>query len=60
MRLPDEERTAEISESLRVSGEAEIRWIRLVSKFRARLHIPAFAIAVEPVRQPMMEPPPAK
>jgi hypothetical protein len=37
----DEERMAEISESLRALADSEIRWARLVGRFRALLPDPA-------------------
>ena len=40
MSPSDEDPTAEISESLRILGEAEVRWAQLVRKFQARLHVP--------------------
>jgi hypothetical protein len=48
MSTPDEDLTAEISESLRILGEAEARWAQLVSKFQARLHISTAADEFEP------------
>ena len=48
MSPPDEDPTAEISESLRILGEAEVRWAQLVSKFQARLHIPTAADEFDP------------
>ena len=49
MSPPDEEPTEEISESLRILGEAEVRWAQLVSKFHARLHIPTAANEFDPI-----------
>jgi hypothetical protein len=53
----DEDPTAEISESLRVLGEAEVRWVQLVSKFRARAHIPTAADEFGPLPASCVVPP---
>jgi hypothetical protein len=55
----DEEQMAEIAESLRVSGEAELRWSRLVSKFHRRSHLPAATDELGGVRRFVLEPPSA-
>jgi hypothetical protein len=51
------EPTEEVSESLRILGEAEIRWAQLVGKFHARLHIPTAADAFDPSALSSIEPP---
>ena len=57
MSPSDKDPTAEISESLRILGEAEVRWAQLVSKFHARLHGPMAADEFDPHPPSSMLPP---
>jgi hypothetical protein len=57
MRSPKKGPMAEISESLRILGEADVRWAQLVSKFHTRLHVPAATDELNPNLPPFPEPP---